>query len=303
MRDISTIEFHRGSKEELLPDFESDFPYIASRVDMNRYMGNVCPWHWHSPVELFYMESGTLEYHMPGGMLVFPAGSGGLVNSNVLHMTRPRDLREQNVQFLHIFDPFFIAGGQDSRIARKYVLPLITAQRPEIIPLYPTNPKQAKILEHIRVSFSLSERDMGYELRVREALSEIWVELLALAGPALEEKKERTQTGDKIKLMMVYIHEHYAKKISIAELAGAGFCSERECFRAFQECLHMTPVEYMQSYRLQMACRMLTEGRKSMTSIGQTCGLGSSSYFGKVFREHMGCTPLEYRQKWQDSDR
>ena len=101
---------------------------------------------------------------------------------------------------------------------------------------------------------------------------------------------------------MIYIHEHYAEKISIAQLAAATFSSERECFRLFHNCLHMTPVEYIKSYRLQMACQMLARGREPVTSIAQACGLGSRSYFGKVFREQTGCTPSEYRQKWQDHD-
>ena len=109
-------------------------------------------------------------------------------------------------------------------------------------------------------------------------------------------------TNDKVKLMMVYIHEHFAEKISIPELAAAAFLSERECFRIFHDCLHMTPVEYMKNYRLQAACQMLAKGQEPVTSISHACGLGSSSYFGKVFREYMGCTPMEYRCKWQNND-
>ena len=30
------------------------------------------------------------------------------------------------------------------------------------------------------------------------------------------------------------------------------FCSQREAFRTFQQCLHVTPLNYLQSYRLQM---------------------------------------------------
>jgi len=32
MKNIHSIEFYTGSKEELLPGFEKDFPYIASRA-------------------------------------------------------------------------------------------------------------------------------------------------------------------------------------------------------------------------------------------------------------------------------
>lgn len=121
MKNIQSIEFHTGSKEELLPDFENDFPYIASRVDLDKYIGHYVPWHWHKTVELFYMESGSLEYSTPGGKLLFPAGSGGIVNSNVLHMTKAVSQTEKNIQLLHMFDVSLLAGEPRSRIEQKCI--------------------------------------------------------------------------------------------------------------------------------------------------------------------------------------
>lgn len=71
MKVVHSIEFHSGSKEEKLPGFSDDFPYIASRAELDRLV----PWHWHKAIELFYMESGELEYYTPKGKMVFPAGS------------------------------------------------------------------------------------------------------------------------------------------------------------------------------------------------------------------------------------
>ena len=34
------------------------------------------------------------------------------------------------------------------------------------------------------------------------------------------------------------------------EIAASAFISERECFRVFRDCLNMTPVEYVTSFRL-----------------------------------------------------
>lgn len=302
MKVIHNIEFYSGSKEEKLPDFSNDFPYIASRAELDKYMGRFVPWHWHKAIELFYMESGELEYYTPNGKMVFPAGSGGMVNSNVLHMTKPNMENDNNVQLLHIFDASIIAGEQGNLIGQKYVMPIVAAPQLEIIALYPSDPIQVKVLERIEESFHLSKQDFGYEIRLREALSEIWLSLFELSRQAMDEKEEYDKRNDKIKLMMVYIHEHYAEKISIRELAAAAFLSERECFRVFHDCLHMTPIEYMRSYRLQMACQMLIKGDEPITYISHACGLGSSSYFGKVFREYVGCTPIQYRYKWQDSD-
>lgn len=302
MRDIYGIEFHSGSKEELLPDFAPDFPYIASRVILDKHPERIVPWHWHKEVELFYMESGILEYYTPKEKIIFPKGSGGIVNSNVLHMTKPQAGSERNIQLLHIFDTSFITGKQGSRIEQKYITPIITAPQVEIIALYPNNPKHAQLLNIIQESFILSENNFGYEMKLRAILSDIWLELFTISRASLEEKGHYEKINDKVKLMMIYIHEHYAKKISITEIAAAAFSSERECFRAFHNCLHITPMEYLKSYRLQMACHMLARGQETVTFISHACGLGSSSYFGKVFRDHLGCTPTEYRRKWQNSD-
>ena len=43
MKNIHSIEFYTGSKEELLPDFEKDFPYIASRAELDKYIGGYVP--------------------------------------------------------------------------------------------------------------------------------------------------------------------------------------------------------------------------------------------------------------------
>ncbi len=120
--------------------------------------------------------------------------------------------------------------------------------------------------------------------------------------PFSHKGKECNKKDDKIKQMMAYVHEHYSGKIAVQELAAAAFLSERECFRTFRDCLHMTPVEYIRSYRLQIACRMLADVRIPITDVGYSCGLGSSSYFGKIFREYFYCTPSEYRKKWRNRD-
>lgn len=302
MKSVQKIEFYTGSKEEMLPGFTDDFPYIASRAELDKYPGRFVPWHWHRAVELFYMESGSVEYSTPRGKIQFPAGSGGMVNANVLHMTRAASRVEKNSQILHIFDTSLLAGEQGSRIERQYISPIITVPQIEVIPIFPGSKAQDDILKLILEAFQLPADGFGYEMRMRDALSEIWLLLFELSRPMLEQGGETGRNNDKIKLMMIYIHEHYPEKISIQELASSAYLSERECFRVFHDYLHMTPVEYIKSYRLQKACQMLTKGRESVTEVSHACGLGSSSYFGKVFREYAGCTPLEYRRKWQDCD-
>lgn len=303
MQIVHSIQLHSGTNEENLPGFTPEFPYIASRAELDHYRDFFVPWHWHKAVELFYMESGEIRYHTPNGTAIFPADSGGMVNSNVLHMTEMLSRTEKNIQYLHIFDPALIAGAYGSLIGEKYVTPFISASQLELIRLTPDEPEQAEILAMIRQAFRLDENEFGYEIRLREALSQIWLKLLKVSSSALQsEAASDRKTDDKIKTIMIYIRDHISEKISVRDLANSAFLSERECYRVFQSCLHTTPTEYVTSCRMQMACRMLAETRESVTAVGHACGLGSSSYFGKTFKEHTGYTPLEYRRKWQDND-
>ena len=44
------------------------------------------------------------------------------------------------------------------------------------------------------------------------------------------------------------------------------------------------------------AADLLKETSLSVSEIGSSCGFGSSSYFGKLFKEKYGVSPLGYRQ-------
>ena len=302
MKDVHCIEFHTGSREERIPELAKDFPYTASRATLDRYIGSTVPWHWHQAVELFYMESGCVEYTTPGGKLVFPAGSGGFVNSNVLHTTRAISQTEENVQLLHIFDVSLLAGERGSRIEQKYILPITSDPQLEILPLLPDHAAGREILKRLKESFCLSCDTFGYELKLREILTELWLMLVEQSHSVSSSNRNSAGGNDKIKLMLIYIHEHYPENLSVKELAAAAYTSERECYRIFREHLHTTPIAYLTAYRIQIACQMLAESKASITEVGTACGMGNSSYFGKVFREVVGCTPRQYRYKRQNNN-
>lgn len=295
MDDILGMQLKENSSEELLPGLSADFPYVNSRAFPNRY--DVF-WHWHRAVELFLIESGTLEYDTPQGRVTFPAGSGGLVNTGVLHTTRPQKGSFHTVQLLHIFDASLLSGPTEGRIYQTYFSPILTSPQIELIPLYSDNPNHRDTLEKLRGSFGISRSASGYEIWLREALSDIWLDLLRLLPPSTG---PGNGSSEKIKRMMIYVHEHFRGNIKIADIAAAGYVSERECYRTFQHFLHMTPAEYIREYRLQAACRMLADGSDTVTQISHACGFGSSSFFGKVFLASQGMTPTAYRHKWQDT--
>ena len=89
----------------------------------------------------------------------------------------------------------------------------------------------------------------------------------------------------------------YRNEISLSDIADAAKVSKREALRCFQEEIHISPGAYLKDYRLQMACTMLRNTSETITTVSQNCGFHSASYFGKVFRSQMGCTPYEFKNK------
>ena len=300
MRQVQSIQLNESSREEQLPGFRGEFPYIATCAQLDKYAEPFVPWHWHKAVELFYMEQGSLEYETPGGTVVLAQGSGGLVNSNVLHKTRILDYPHITTQKLHIFDPAFLSGQAGGRIEQTYFLPMLADPMFEIIPLSPDVPEQAEILHLIRNAFLLSEHEVGYEISLNRALLDIWLKLFLLYRKQETARNRRTRNIDAAKRMMIYIREHLADSITVKELADAVFLSERECYRIFRDCLHTTPVNYIIDCRLREACQMLSASNMSVTEIAYSCGFGSGSYFSRVFTREKGCSPIEYRTNWQD---
>lgn len=172
-----------------------------------------------------------------------------------------------------------------------------------MICLSPENPGQAALLQKICAGFDLDEGSWGYEITLRQLLTEVWLGLLDIAGSETEEIHKNKDTDEKMKAMMCYIQEHYAETILVEQLAEEAHISKRACFRLFQEKLHMSPLEYMREYRLRKACMKLVKTEASVTEIAHDCGLGASSYFGKIFREHYNTSPVRYRKEWHDCDK
>ena len=70
--------------------------------------------------------------------------------------------------------------------------------------------------------------------------------------------------------------------------------------RAFKEFTGMTPVEYLNFYRIESACEQISKMEENITNIAFLCGFNDFSYFIKVFKKFKGVTPSKYAKKLND---
>ncbi len=129
----------------------------------------------------------------------------------------------------------------------------------------------------------------------KELFSE--AEVLTQVEAALAHSKRLGSEAQRVaRLAMAYIHEHYAEAISREALAAAVGVSERYLTRCFKHETGITPVVYLNRYRIRQACRLLEQGHMNITEVALACGFNDSTYFGKVFRAEMGISPRDFQR-------
>lgn len=281
--------------ERVAPALSSGFPYWADRYHLHHTPEHSYPWHWHTEIELFYITEGQIDYFVPSGVYHATVGDVGFINSGALHMTRcPGGM--VGVAEEHIFLPQFMDTGGGSDIERKYLLPLLQSSADMI--LIPGEVPEAQAIRTLMTqAYDVCQaRAWGYELKVRALISEIWLMLLHYVEQhQLLNWAGHGNDNDRIKAMMNHIRKHYKEKLTLSDIAASALVGPRECCRCFQRQLGITPFEYLIEYRIGKACTLLRQTRLPITEVAASCGFASSSYFGKVFKEKMNCTPKDYR--------
>lgn len=284
-------------KEEEIFEMKAEYPYVIRRITPTLGRTYLVPWHWHQEMEFVMLRQGILDYATLDKKVRIGPGEGLFVNANVLHqLETPKPMTPIRYE-VHMFPKEFIAPAK-SLIDTKYLTPLLLCSRITLVALKKENPLQKKILDKLEQLTRLEEEGgFGCEVQSRNLTAEMILDLFSDQKDVLMASQGLSYNSEsRLKAMLLFIQEHYHEDISLKDIADAALISERECLRCFQKMLHTTPFAYLQSYRVQVACGLLSFTTDSIMTIAMKTGFSSSSYFGKTFRRYMNCTPNEYRK-------
>lgn len=295
MRATSDLEL-KSNKEEILPGYTEEFPYVCMFRRMDECIGRKIAWHWHFALEIDYVEEGELEYKTPEDSIVLHKGEVVFFNSDVLHTVTAKSRNSK--LYAHLFDRNLIAGMFGSIYERKYITPVLENIGSEMHVIRPDNVKRIHIVDTMfRLTDIYEKKEEGYEFVIRSLLSELWYSLYKDVASVIPMKEAGNHADStRILTMMKYVQEHFGEKITIEEIAGSANISVRECGRCFQNKLGMSPGNYLNDYRIRSAAELLLTTEDSITEVAEKCGFSSGSYFGKSFLKMIGCTPREYRR-------
>ena len=92
-----------------------------------------------------------------------------------------------------------------------------------------------------------------------------------------------------------WLEEHYTDKFRFEEVARAHGMSIRNFMRRFQAATGDKPLHYLQRLRIETAKGLLSNSRTSIKTISYDVGYDDASFFARLFRQHTGLSPNQYR--------
>ena len=100
----------------------------------------------------------------------------------------------------------------------------------------------------------------------------------------------------RLQLMMQFLHQNYAKDISLEEIACYANISKSTVLNLFNRFLHITPINYLIAYRLKKAALLIKNTEKKINTISCETGFHNVDYFCRAFKKSYKMTPTEYRK-------
>ncbi|KJG07829.1 AraC family transcriptional regulator [Photobacterium angustum] len=83
------------------------------------------------------------------------------------------------------------------------------------------------------------------------------------------------------------------------ELASACQFSSTYFSRLFHNIMGVTLKQYIIKKRLDLACGLLSSDQEKISAVASSAGFKDVSYFSRVFKKHIGCSPGEFRASRQ----
>ncbi|MDQ0195438.1 AraC family transcriptional regulator [Paenibacillus wynnii] len=273
------------------------FPLAAYWVELPSG-AHVLDTHWHEEAEFFMLLEGEILFQVDTEYFPVQAGEAVFIESGDIHAAYV--LNESPCKFCAlVFHPDLLASAQYDTIQQNTILPLQEKRQSFPRHIKPDIPWQQEVLRHLeRMMEAYDSKVPGFEAFMKGSLL-IMLSQIAVDGRSVN----RSQSDDadttkinRLKKIIIYIQDNYRDPIRTRDLSELIPMSEGQFCRFFKTMTRKTPVDYINSYRIRQAADLLRQSERKISDIALDVGFDNVSYFIKVFRKAMKCSPSEFRK-------
>lgn len=249
--------------------------------------------HWHDGVELIRVRRGHLHCHVNDSDFLLGPDEMCFINTDQVHRIYGAQKEKSELEKL-IVNPQMLAWNQG--MYEKLVAPVVSDGNFAHIQMDGRSSYAARIIALLdEIKETAMKQPDGYELEVAADVHLVFRSIYMIHEHLVQQPSDEYDLGLQRK-MVRYIQEHYMDKISLEDIAGSAGISRTKCTSLFKVYTETTPVDYLNSYRLEEAARRLLNEQTPVADIALSCGFSQQSYFGRMFQKEYGMTPLAYRR-------
>jgi AraC-like DNA-binding protein len=101
---------------------------------------------------------------------------------------------------------------------------------------------------------------------------------------------------------LALLHETPAADWTLDALAERVGMSRSVLAERFARLVGYPPMQYLTCWRMQLAARLLSDGRQKIAAIGREVGYESEAAFSRTFKRIAGVSPAAWRSRRSGSD-
>lgn len=143
---------------------------------------------------------------------------------------------------------------------------------------------------------ALETKDIGSEIMFESMARVFLVKLIQKYGERQADYEfTKSFTARHYKRVLDYIAGHYSQSLTLEELASEATLSPSHFSRLFKQTIGSSPMQFLTSYRVEQAKRMLAERNRPLLDIALGCGFSDQAHFSRVFKQITNSSPNAFR--------
>ena len=140
--------------------------------------------------------------------------------------------------------------------------------------------------------------DLGSQVMFESYARIFLVKLILKYGLKKDEYDfSKSFTAKQYKQVLDYIAVNYGKNILLEDMAAEASLSPSHFARLFKQTIGQSPYQFLMTYRIEQAKRMLDKPNTLAIDIALHCGFSDQAHFSRTFKKIEGITPKQYRSQ------
>ena len=256
---------------------------------------------WHNELEVIRILEGEGIYTIDGRQYNVRPGSFIIINPNQLHSATAKIGRPIVFESLK-FKYDILMGSKNDSATLKYISPLINNEKylpNTILTSMPIYTMFSSLFYQISETFN--DSDIFKHILLKSYILNLIY--LFYKNRYIYKKSATTSTKkssvDLIRNCVEYINTHYKEDIDLDFMTINLETSKPHLCRVFKRHTNQTLTEYINDYRINKACEILSTTNTPVTEIAFSVGYSNLSYFNARFKKKTFLTPLQYRDTYK----